>query len=447
MGVTSRAPATAPYAAWERRHERGVDQHRRRPEDGLAVASGSQPDRPGRKLTATMADMRTPLFVGVVLQTALSSQTFIVDAANGPGTNFTSLPAAAAAVPDGAVLIVRPGSYAGFAITQKGLAVLADPGVIVTSTIQVSNNLSHQAFVLRDVSWPVPPLAVPCVSVANCAGPVLLEELTTGIWPAGGPNTADYWPLQAHSCGQLALRSCSLFGSVNLQGCVAALENCTLQGHCADLLSGCGGFLSTSPGIDVLFGTTLQVVSSNVRGGNGFGSGPAGSIAASHGISCIASDVRVLASVISGGIDGSGQRAAIHGSSSATAWIDNLSVLNGGLLPWFSAHHLAMPHLVATGAPGGGTLTATNRTQNGDLVVLIIDFPACRWSCPGSGMSSGSTLQLTSSTRSECSSKAQRSAAPWLSRPHLGSPVFTSCGTRPASAPSPVSKTRTPQSA
>ena len=39
---------------------------------------------------------------------ALPAQTFIVDAASGPGTNFTDLPPAIAAVPDGAIPLVRP---------------------------------------------------------------------------------------------------------------------------------------------------------------------------------------------------------------------------------------------------------------------------------------------------------------------------------------------------
>ncbi len=34
---------------------------------------------------------------------AAASQTFVVDAGNGPGTNFTSIAAAVAAVPDGPV--------------------------------------------------------------------------------------------------------------------------------------------------------------------------------------------------------------------------------------------------------------------------------------------------------------------------------------------------------
>ena len=42
------------------------------------------------------------------LASALVAQTYVVDAANGPGSQFTDLPTAVAAVPDGATLLVRP---------------------------------------------------------------------------------------------------------------------------------------------------------------------------------------------------------------------------------------------------------------------------------------------------------------------------------------------------
>lgn len=58
---------------------------------------------------------RTPIalrLLAILASGNLSTQTFIVDASNGPGTNFTSISAAITAVPDGAVLDVRAGLYA-----------------------------------------------------------------------------------------------------------------------------------------------------------------------------------------------------------------------------------------------------------------------------------------------------------------------------------------------
>lgn len=46
-----------------------------------------------------------------------------VDAANGPGTNFTDLPAAIAAAADGDTIFVRAGSYTGFVIQNKAVTI------------------------------------------------------------------------------------------------------------------------------------------------------------------------------------------------------------------------------------------------------------------------------------------------------------------------------------
>ncbi|MBL9077290.1 MAG: hypothetical protein JNL08_07300 [Planctomycetes bacterium] len=54
---------------------------------------------------------------------ALLPTTWIVDAANGPGTNFLDLPAAIAAASDGDTILVRAGTYSPFTITGKNLQI------------------------------------------------------------------------------------------------------------------------------------------------------------------------------------------------------------------------------------------------------------------------------------------------------------------------------------
>lgn len=61
------------------------------------------------------------------------AQTYIVDANNGPGTRFLDLPPAILAVPDGAALRVRPGTYSSFTVGDKSLTILGDPGTTVRS--------------------------------------------------------------------------------------------------------------------------------------------------------------------------------------------------------------------------------------------------------------------------------------------------------------------------
>jgi hypothetical protein len=54
---------------------------------------------------------------------ALLPTIWIVDASNGPGTNFTDLPPAVAAAANGDTIIVRAGSYAAFTVTGKALTI------------------------------------------------------------------------------------------------------------------------------------------------------------------------------------------------------------------------------------------------------------------------------------------------------------------------------------
>jgi hypothetical protein len=54
---------------------------------------------------------------------ALVPTIWVVDASNGPGTNFTDLPAAVAVSANGDTIIVRPGTYSGFSVAGKALTI------------------------------------------------------------------------------------------------------------------------------------------------------------------------------------------------------------------------------------------------------------------------------------------------------------------------------------
>ncbi|MCA8949849.1 MAG: hypothetical protein KDE27_10130 [Planctomycetes bacterium] len=116
------------------------------------------------------------------LATSAAAQTFVVDINNGPGTDFTEIAAAVAAVPEGAVLTVRPGGYLPFHIDGKSLALLGGPSVYVAipflepNAIEITNLASHQSVNLRSIGIGAP-LGVPRISVRNCDGPVVLDNL------------------------------------------------------------------------------------------------------------------------------------------------------------------------------------------------------------------------------------------------------------------------------
>lgn len=129
--------------------------------------------------------MRT-LVTALVTALPLLAQTFVVDANNGPGTNFTTIAAAVASVPSGSVLLVRPGAYWAFTIASKSLTLIADPGAgiqlggFLPSTVTIGPLAAGQTVALRGfwVSGASYHSSTPIyVDVVGCQGTVYLDDL------------------------------------------------------------------------------------------------------------------------------------------------------------------------------------------------------------------------------------------------------------------------------
>lgn len=122
----------------------------------------------------------------LLVAAALPGQSFVVDAAGGPGSQFTNLQAAVLAVPDGSTLLVRTGQYSGFQIDQKGLTVLADPGAFIYdlgSQVRVVNTLPQQTVTIRGFEQGSI-LGYPVMWLENNAGRIQLESMQ--VIPIGG---------------------------------------------------------------------------------------------------------------------------------------------------------------------------------------------------------------------------------------------------------------------
>lgn len=150
-----------------------------------------------------------PLVAAVVLP----AQSFVVDAANGPGAVFTSLVAAVAAVPDGAVLLVRAGAYAPFTIDDKSLTILADPAVTVVDMqglVIVRNLASQRRVTMR--GFAIQGLLAPArLRCQGNAGLVSIEQCR--------PQGALGLVLEATQCDQLRVVDCTF----NAVGAVVTL--------------------------------------------------------------------------------------------------------------------------------------------------------------------------------------------------------------------------------
>ncbi|MBM4063103.1 MAG: hypothetical protein FJ265_18705, partial [Planctomycetes bacterium] len=316
--------------------------------------------------------MRTALAAVLCLLSSLAAQTFVVDAANGPGANFTSLPAAVAAVPDGAVLLVRAGSYAGFTTSGKGLTILGDPGVSITGGIGFANTTAQQAVTLRQLAWPSAQIATgtALVRLTNCAGPVLLERLAQPAHDNCLPGApfgvcARATGVYATACAQLCLRDCTILCTCYLEHSDTVVESCRIEGEDPFLA------YTMQHGRTALtaWGGKVQIAGSSVlQGGDGH---PYGLYAAfaGNGVFADSVDLRVLGGQVLGGNNGIVPSFTIYTSVTTRLRVSPRVTLVGGFGPQVGTN--VMPQLTGSGAAPGGALTATANSENGDLVVLV----------------------------------------------------------------------------
>lgn len=313
---------------------------------------------------------------------ALAAQTFVVDANGGAGSHFTSLPTAVAAVPDGAVLIVRPGSYQAFSMSGKGLTILGEPGAVVTGEVQIDTTAVAQAVTIRELTWTAPTGGQRLLQLTDCAGPVLVERITQ----PGGFYTQPFSHavgVSATRCDQLAIRDSRILCTVGLDATHATIESSTVRGE--------GYLMANGNGRTAVFcrnGTLVVAGASTViEGGDGRIGGPAAD-QPGNGIGLNAASLRVVAGAVRGGIVSAGSGQPVFGGSAiqpvgmsrvsprATLFSSNM------VLPQELADDV-MPALVADGAPLGGTLQAAVETEVGDLVVLVVGLPGVKSNVAG----------------------------------------------------------------
>lgn len=156
--------------------------------------------------------MRLPSLSALVLllaNAAAAQSVHVVDLANGPGTDFTSLVTAVNAAVSGDVLLVRAGEYPeSLVLGSKSLTVTAEVGATVrVHGISVSGLPSGETIVVR--GFDARDNVVPGISCTNSAGSIWLEEcgvlaFPTFFGPAGGATVTD--------CESVVLSGCTITG-------------------------------------------------------------------------------------------------------------------------------------------------------------------------------------------------------------------------------------------
>ncbi|MCU0864125.1 MAG: hypothetical protein MUC36_10050 [Planctomycetes bacterium] len=145
-----------------------------------------------------------------LLATTTAAQTFVVDLAGGPGVDFTSIPSAVAAVPDGATLVVQPGIHLPFTIYDKSLTVLGGPGVVIGApgVVEVRNLAAGRRVVLRGLEVRGIGLVPGVFRCSDNAGALLIEACRSPLTNGAGCR------LECTNCQQVRIVDCTWNGGL-----------------------------------------------------------------------------------------------------------------------------------------------------------------------------------------------------------------------------------------
>ena len=194
-------------------------------------------------------------------------EVWILDANDGPGTDFTTLAAAVDGTADGDILIIRPGLYFGSGpffgdvILEHGLTLVGEAGVSFSGGIEVNNLAATQFFALRNVTHSGTMLA------EDNAGALFFEQV--GI--EGEPSASTTAMMSVENCAAVSVQRSNLAGqsSLGVFPGLTALTTTQTGLHLFDCnLYGGSGFFHPSPA-----GAAPGAPGLNMTGGFLFASG------------------------------------------------------------------------------------------------------------------------------------------------------------------------------
>lgn len=297
--------------------------------------------------------------------TALLAQaTFVVDPANGPGTNYTALQAAVNAVPSGSILLVRPGTYPKTLIDGKGLTILCDAGVTASATLdwylQIRNTTTSQPVYVRGLR----PVGATAFEVTNAAGPVCIDGQGASPQVTGIPI---YQSPTIQSSAQVAVRGFTLryVSPTIVVGSKVVFEQCTFHGQ-AQVWFAPNAYVGPAAALSST-NSVVQLVNCSAFGGVG---------TSVPGSAAITLDQTSFLRVTGSGQQMVGGNVAAF-AGPGTVRIDPTMVVgtpatSGGTV----IASLAMSRVLASDAPPGGSLGATRYATSPDAFFLLIGVAA-----------------------------------------------------------------------
>ena len=280
---------------------------------------------------------RTAAFTGSLLlvctPTALAVQDVtVVDAAGGPGSDFTSLASAVASAAEGDLLLVRSGSYGAVSIVGKSLTIQADAGaqVDLLQGLTIQSIESDQSVSVRGIDAGAGQLESALV-VAACSGPVWIED---GVFSGTGPGV----PFPG--------------GGVRVTGCVSVVfQRCEVASFEHQFLN---------PGLEVVDAHVI-LHESTVNGVKGFDQAAFLPNGGSFGVRLVGSDLVASESTIVGGAGGNFVGPAGSCSDGGPGGV-GLGTGDGSIATLFGTQIL--------GGPGGSSVGTCSQGTTGEPTVV-----------------------------------------------------------------------------
>jgi hypothetical protein len=326
---------------------------------------------------------------------AAAQNVIVVDAAGGPGSDYTDVVAAMQGAQDGDLLLVRAGSYDSGALATgtsgKSRAIFADAGaaVVLRSSLGVENLSAAQWFSMRGIDveskYLLPSVGF-SLMLQHCDGAVRIQDCE--FRPI---DTTGFASAFALDCANIALAGidvrAALDGAPALSTGIAGMGWTTSTGVIH--MSTFRGNLATahpspialqpingSVGL-VIMASRLHAAGNTINGGNGapgfvIGSGP-GCIAGGNGGSALQVGVDAVVSSTNDANLQPGAPGAGAGSCSAGQPGAPVGLAGGSYIPLSeTARTLGTTSTVREGQ----ALTATATGLAGELVVLLVSDKA-----------------------------------------------------------------------
>ncbi len=336
--------------------------------------------------------------LAILATTVVSHASVLVVAPSG--APFTTIQAAVDAAVDGDVVLVRPGTYGGFTLNAKSLALVSDPAgaAHIAGATQITN-----VGVGRITSLSGFAVSAGDLIATDCAGSLRFEALTSDL-PSVSQTTYAH-ALLLSDCADVAILRCLLQGSPSHgsfpsdpgQGLafndsnVAIYDSSIVGGKGSDAhYIGVGGSsqppLFGAKGCEVVGSSHLLLAGSTITGGEGGGGLPGicfpgptnGGSGAVGGIGLdMEPSVQAFArdSSVQGGAGGAGGSGA-SGCGTLPGAMGSQGQAVGGMLTTLPGSRRVLT--CATHVRELNTLNLTLEGQPGDVVVLNLGTSA-RW--------------------------------------------------------------------